>query len=97
MNLHFDAKKVTVLVICMPQAEAGQVLPHHIYLDFGEFHINIVLHVLAYAVFCQLILILLAEETFFFCSLANPVLFCQRFCPRFSLMKRNRSAVLMQS
>lgn len=58
-------KKVTVLVICMPQAEVGQVLPHHIYLDFGEFHINIVLHVLAYAVLCQLILIL-AEETFFF-------------------------------
>lgn len=45
----------------MPQAEAGQVLPHHIFLDFGEFHINIVLHVLAYAVFCQLILLLLAD------------------------------------
>lgn len=74
MNLHFDAKKVTVLVICMPQAEAGQVLPHHIYLDFGEFHINIVLHVLAYAVLCQLILILLAEETFLFVLL--PTLCC---------------------
>lgn len=81
MNLHFDAKKVTVLVICMPQAEAGQVLPHHIYLDFGEFHINIVLHVLAYAVFCQLILILLAEETFFFLFPCQPCVVLSEILP----------------